>query len=107
MDIGVQGPGIYLECSWDGLCWVLLVSQGDEDAFFLLLFALLGSFGAPGGFGMGCLGCVRVFVGVSPAHRCLCLWAIWCLRAVDRDVRLSLVLLSMIVLFPDYTSFCG
>ena len=25
-DIGVWGPGIDFECSWDGLCWILLVS---------------------------------------------------------------------------------
>ena len=56
-----------------------------------------------GGSGMDCFGCAWRLAGVSPAHWRLSLWAVCCVSgAVDRDVRLCLVLFSMILLFPNY-----
>ena len=65
MGIGVQGPDVYFECSWDGVCCVLLVFQGSGGAFFLLLFALLGSLGVLERFGMGCLDYMGYLMGFS------------------------------------------
>ena len=65
---------VNFECSWDGLCWVLLVFQGRRGAL-LFLFALLGSLVGTGGCGMDCFGCVLGLFGVSSAHWRLSFWA--------------------------------
>ena len=44
-DICVWRPGIDFECSWDGLSWVLLVSQGLRCAFFVQCLRYLAPLG--------------------------------------------------------------
>ena len=60
----MRGPGVDFECSWDGLCWVLLVSQGMRGAFFVPVCITWLPWGT-GGFSRDCFCCARGFVGVS------------------------------------------
>ena len=97
----LQRPGVDLECSWDGLCWVLLVSQGLKGAFFVPVCITWLPWGT-GDCGMDCFGCALGLVGVSSAHWCLSLWAVSCVSgAVDRTV------FGFTQLFPNYGSFWG
>ena len=69
---------------------------GAEGAFFVPVCVSWLPWGTEG-FGMGCFGCAKGLVAVSPLHWCPCLWVVWCVSGVvDRDVRLRLVLLGML-----------
>ena len=95
---------------WVQLGWLVLGPfgvLGDEGCILCSCLHYLASLGYRGirqGLFWLCMGICWGF----PVHWCLCPWAVWCFSgAVDRDVRLRLVLLSMILLFPNYSSFWG
>ena len=78
------------------LGWLVLSPFGVPGAERCILCSCLHYFALLGYrlIQHGCFGCTQELVGVSPVHWCLCLWVVWCVSgAVDRDVRLRLVLL--------------
>ena len=71
----LQRPGVDFECSWNGLCWVLLVSQGLRGAFFVLV-CVTGSLGVLGDPAWTVLVVHGDLLGFPPVHWCLSLWAV-------------------------------